>query len=271
VSARVAPPARTWALLAVSAMLLTVVAVAMLAVAVVTLFRARRLYSEVMTAWLGRAMLALWGVRCIVHRTEAWPSTQVVYVSNHSSTLDVFALIALALPRTRFFLAGYVRKVFPVALLGALIRIFWTVPQQYPERRVRIFQRADRILRRTGDSVYLSPEGIRVTGGRIGHFNKGAFHLATSLRAPIVPLYIRIPPEIDPGRGFDARAGTIDVYVLPPIDTSAWRLEDVERNKEAVRDLFVRTHAAMHTPAARLVPDLHSSGPTRGPLPTVVS
>jgi 1-acyl-sn-glycerol-3-phosphate acyltransferase len=56
-------------------------------------------------------------------------------------------------------------------------------------------------LERTGESVYLSPEGERVTGGRVGHFNKGAFHLATDLHAPIVPLFLRIPRAMDPGKG----------------------------------------------------------------------
>ena len=60
---------------------------------------------------------------------------------------------------------------------------------------MRCFQAAERVLRRTGDSVYLSPEGTRITGGTIGHFNKGTFHLATDLRVPIVPLFIDIPPE----------------------------------------------------------------------------
>ena len=33
--------------------------------------------------------------------------------------------------------------------------------------------------------------------------------------------------------GYDAKPGTIDVYFLPPIDTSAWRLADLERNRDA--------------------------------------
>jgi 1-acyl-sn-glycerol-3-phosphate acyltransferase len=119
---------------------------------------------------------------------------------------------------------------------------FFTVPQSRPAERVRIFQRADRILRRTGESVYLSPEGGRITTGEIGHFNKGAFHLATSLKAPIVPLFFQIPREIDPGRGFDARPGVVHVYVMPVIDTSGWRIEQLHEHKERVRDMFVRWH-----------------------------
>jgi hypothetical protein len=42
--------------------------------------------------------------------------------------------------------------------------------------------------------------------------------------------------------GFDARPGTVHVYVLPSIDTHDWRLTDLLANTARVRDLFVRVH-----------------------------
>ena len=129
------------------------------------------------------------------------------------------------------------------------------MPQEFPERRREIFRRADRILRRTGDSVYLSPEGQCVTTGEIGSFNKGAFHLATSLKAPIVPIYIHIPPKVQEWRGYSAQPGTVDVYFLPAIDTSSWRLENLETNRDQVRALYIRVHDAMRS-GARLPDDL---------------
>ena len=224
---------------------LTVGSIAMLLVAIPTLALARRFYSEVIGRWIGASVLRVAGIRYRVHGAPAWPSAQTVYVSNHTSTLDVFILIALGLPRTRFFLSGFLKKLVPIGIIGTLIRIFWTVPQEFPEQRREIFKRADRILRETGDSVYLSPEGMRVTTGEIGRFNKGSFHLATSLRAQIVPIYIAIPRDIDPGMGYEAKPGSTDVYFLPPIDTSSWRLADLELNRDAVRDLFVRVHDAV--------------------------
>jgi putative phosphoserine phosphatase/1-acylglycerol-3-phosphate O-acyltransferase len=86
--------------------------------------------------------------------------------------------------------------------------------------------------------VYLSPEGGRITTGRLGPFNKGAFHLATNLKAPVVPFYIDIPRDVDPRRGFDARPGTVHVYVLPPIDTRNWRADDVVMNAARVRGVL---------------------------------
>jgi putative phosphoserine phosphatase/1-acylglycerol-3-phosphate O-acyltransferase len=101
------------------------------------------------------------------------------------------------------------------------------------------------VLRRTRESVYLSPEGGRITTGEVGHFNKGAFHLATVLRVPIVPMYFRIPDHMNPGRGYYAGCGIVDVHLLPPIDTSTWSVDEVVTNKEHVRDLFLRTHEAL--------------------------
>ena len=75
--------------------------------------------------------------------------------------------------------------------------------------------------------------------------NQGAFHLATSLGAPIVPIYFAIPRAMDPGMGYDAKPGALDVYFLPPIDTTGWCVADVERHRDEVRELYVRVHDSM--------------------------
>ena len=79
----------------ISIVLMTLTAVAMLPLGVVTLFRARRLYARIATL-LSRCILRLHGVRMRVHqqrlplqaaKNEAeFPRTQTVYVSNHTST-----------------------------------------------------------------------------------------------------------------------------------------------------------------------------------------
>jgi 1-acyl-sn-glycerol-3-phosphate acyltransferase len=248
-----------WFRVAATFILMTIGALVMLIVAIPTLFLARRFYSEVMARALGAMVLRLWGVRYRGHGAPQPASRQTVYIANHSSTLDLFVLIALGLPRTRFFLSGFLRKVPPIGIVGSLIRIFWTVPQEFPNERRAIFKRAARILRQTGDSVFLSPEGKRVTTGDIGKFNKGSFHLATSLGAPIVPMYFAVPRAIDPGMGYDAKPGVLDVYFLPPIDTSDWTVDEVEQHRDDVRALYVRVHHAVREtgalPASLLLED----------------
>ena len=93
-----------------------------------------------------------------------------------------------------------------------------------------------------GNRAVLCQSDNRITSGEIGHFNKGAFHLATALGVPIIPLYIHIPPEINPGKGLNAKPGLVDLFVMPPIDTTFWRIKDLHQNKTSVRNLYVGWH-----------------------------
>ena len=71
-----------------------------------------------MARWLGEMVLSIWGVRYRVHGEPQPADVQTVYISNHTSTLDVFVLIALGLPRTRFFLSGFLKKLAPIGIVG---------------------------------------------------------------------------------------------------------------------------------------------------------
>jgi len=231
---------------AISVVLITVMSVVVMVAAALTLMRARPLYAA-LARILARLVLRVYGVRVRLLAGTPFPRTQTVYVSNHTSTIDLFVLVALGLPNCRFFLSGYLRKFVPLGVIAWAMGTFFTVPQDRPEERRRIFRRAADTLKRTGESVYLSPEGGRITTGEIGHFNKGAFHMATDLGVPIVPLYFHIPRTIDPGLGYSAGRGTVTVHVLPAIDTRGWTVEDVPINKDKVRDTFVRVHQELRT------------------------
>ena len=232
---------RTVVLATISGLFITAAALAVVPAAVVTLFQARRLYARY-CSYVARVVLRIWNLRVDVHGGPQDGTRQVVYISNHSSTIDLFVLVALGLPNTRFFLSGFLQKMVPLGVLAHLMGTFFTVPQNRPDERRRIFSRACRILERTRECVYLSPEGMRITTGQIGHFNKGAFHLATVLGAPLAPFHIFIPSDIDPGAGYRAKPGTVVVTFQPLIETRAWRVEDVVANKDCVRDLFVTWH-----------------------------
>lgn len=218
--------------------ILVVGAAFLLVVGCFTLFRARRLYAEGLVKWMARTGLWCCGVRVNVNRPFDWPTEQTVYISNHKSSLDLFVLTSLGLPNTRYFLSGFLRKIVPLGIVGYVLGVFWTAPQTKPQKRTELFQRAERILRRTGESVFLTPEGQQ-----IGLFNKGAFHLATNLAAPIQPIYVDIPVDVDPGpwignEDIDLRPGNVNIYFKPPIDTTGWTLEDLESNRDSIRDLY---------------------------------
>jgi 1-acyl-sn-glycerol-3-phosphate acyltransferase len=225
--------------LVLSAAILVLGAALALLVAVLTLFRARRLYAEGLACRLARLGFRLHGVRLVEHHSGPMPQKQVVFIANHWSLLDPFVVIALGLPNCRYFMSGFLRVVLPFAVIASLAGTFWTPRQRYPVKRRRLFRHAAAVLRRTGESVFLTPEGQACWV-----FNKGASHLATSLGVPIVPLVIAIEPAVDPGplfggEGFDVRPGRIDIYFKPPINTAGWTVAEVEQNRDRLRALYL--------------------------------
>ena len=226
----------------IATLIVHVAAVTALLVSVLCLFQARRFVADVVIRSASRMILAAAGVDVVVHGDTRWPQTQTVYVFNHTSSLDLFVVCALGLPRVRFFMKRKFLLFVPMGLLGLLAGTFFTAPQTQPAARTRLFQRAARVLAATGESVFLSPEGTRVTSGEIGAFNKGAFHLAAALRAPIVPLYFHTPAQSDPGKGLLVGSGTVHVHVLPAVSTSSWQIERVSDYRDQMRDTFAHTH-----------------------------
>ncbi len=228
----------------IGTLLLLMTAAVMLLVSLLTLFQTRRFCSEGIASRMARVALWFSGVQIVEHHAEPLPQTQVIYISNHTATLDIFVVTALALPRARYFLSGFLRKVLPFGLIGYLIGVFWTVPYKFADQRRRVFQRAETTLRETGDSVYLSPEGGRICSGKIGHFNRGAFHLATNLKVDICPIYVHIPRALDAGMNLVSDSGIVNVYFLPRISTSGWKVEDLDQNRDAARKVYLDFHAS---------------------------
>lgn len=209
-------------------------------VALLTLFQARRFYAEFCVARFSRLMLWLsrtpW--RVVIPPTE--DPGPVFYMPNHPSTQDIFVLTALALPNTRFFLSrGVLFRFPPVGLAAALMGVFFTPDQSDTPARIRCFQRAFVHLQKSGESVLGTPEGRIVPEQEVGPFNRGVFHLVTLLQIPIQPIYLAFPPGSSAGRGYAPQNASVDVFFLPRIHTRGWRVEDIDRHKNEVREVFL--------------------------------
>jgi putative phosphoserine phosphatase/1-acylglycerol-3-phosphate O-acyltransferase len=89
--------------------------------------------------------------------------------------------------------------------------------------------------------VALAPEGTRTISAKLAPFKKGAFHLAMDAGVPIVPIVIRNAGDVAPKGDFVFRSATVNVEVLPPVDTSAWTSKTIEKHVKEVRDQFVKT------------------------------
>ena len=215
-----------------------------------TFFRGRRVCLNYVNPAFARLVLKFMGIRRQVYGIENIPTDACVYITNHPSALDVFLISSLGLPNTRSFLSKNTRKYLPLTFVGYACGTFYTSPQTEPARRQKEFQKADDALKKSGDSVVLTPEGERCPE-RLGAFNKGAFHLATSLERPIIPIYVDMPKAMSPQRTLRALPGRINIHINPPIDTTGWSLTDVEANKEATRSLYLNFPNGWHTAGAQ--------------------
>ncbi len=193
-----------------------------------------------------RILLRMFGFTYEIRNEELLSDSQKIYVFNHTTFLDVALLPAICFRNTRYFMSKSTYKYIPVTIINIFLGTFLIDEQDEPAKRTRCFMRAERILRKTGDSVLLSPGGPIVTTGRIPKFNKGAFHLATNMKVPIVPVYFYIPPVINPGKGYRSSGGHVEIHILPEVNTSDWVLDDLEKNRKMVRDMLVDYNNRMH-------------------------
>jgi putative phosphoserine phosphatase / 1-acylglycerol-3-phosphate O-acyltransferase len=56
----------------------------------------------------------------------------------------------------------------------------------------------------------------------------------------MVPIVIHNSGDVAPKGDFVFRAATVEVEVLPPVDTSAWRVETIDEHVREVRNMFAR-------------------------------
>ena len=190
-------------------------------------FRARNLCANQILPAFAKSCLSVMDIKFEVHGKANIPTGQAVYISNHPSFLDLFLMASLKLPNLRSFLSEDVLKYLPLTIIGKSLGYFFTPDQAERERRVECFQNAASVLRKTGDSIFVTPQGER-RPHEIGQFNKGAFHLAMDLKAPIVPIFIETPDSINPGMDISVTPGTVQIYIDPPVDTSSWALERLD-------------------------------------------
>jgi len=160
-----------------------------------------------------RATAAACGVRFVVrHDGRVRAGSSSVYVANHSSPLDIPALL-VALPDIRFVAAS---ELFRIPLLASAMRALDTVPVD--RRSPRTARQQLRELAATdGLFVAVFPEGGIAPPDQRVAFKSGAFALAIDAGAPITPVAIRGSAVVLPGgAAFAVRPGTVTIDVLEP-------------------------------------------------------
>lgn len=168
-----------------------------------------------------RVLIRSWKMNLQMEGLDRFPRDRVcVVVANHQSYLDVVALFAV-LPETPVFLAK--RELERAPLFGRAMKMAGHVfvDRGKHESAMESMERAARELE-PGQPLAIFPEGTRATAPVIRPFKKGAFHLAKSAGACIVPIGIHGSLEAWPRSELTPLPNrTVRMRVGTPIEPSA--------------------------------------------------
>jgi len=170
-----------------------------------------------------RIVLAAAGTEVVVHGDQHRRGAQHVFVANHVSWFDVFALAA----HLRWFKFVAKAELFRIPLFGSAMRTAGMISVDRKNQKAAhgSIQRAAASIQ-AGASVILFPEGTRGRTYALRPFKKGAFVLAIEAQAPVVPVAIHGTIALLAKGAWRVRSGRVDVHFLPPIETAGLSYDD---------------------------------------------
>lgn len=161
------------------------------------------------------------------------PKQSYVFVANHQSFLDVFAVYGWLPNNFKWLMKKEIRKVPFVGTACAVAgHIF--VDRSNPRAAL---QSMDHIKKELVDgiSTVIFPEGTRTKTGEMGRFKQGAFKIAMDMGLPVVPLslsgFFKAMPS---GQAFANPRARVSLHIGKPIDIS--QFNDVNEAMEYVRE-----------------------------------
>jgi 1-acyl-sn-glycerol-3-phosphate acyltransferase len=186
-----------------------------------------------------RDILRAAGTPVLAEGLERIPRDQpVIYVSNHSSMFDIWALSA-TLPGSVRFLAK--QELFKIPLLGPAMRAAGHIPIDRAARRkaFEAYDEVGKMIRAGFSSPVVFPEGTRSRTGELLPFKNAPFGLAIAAQVPIIPVYVHHTFEILPKGAWRLRPRPIRLLVGEPIETKGLQPADRERLRDRVRAAMV--------------------------------
>jgi 1-acyl-sn-glycerol-3-phosphate acyltransferase len=183
----------------------------------------RSIYAWATRTW-ARSMLRSAGVTVRIHNPERISTeTGAVYISNHVSWFDVFALAA-KLPRYSFIAKSELRRI-PFFGFGAEAAGIVFLDRDNRKAAFESYKLAAKEVAR-GRSIVVYPEGTRGRDYHLRPFKKGPFVLAIASQCPIIPTIVHGSREVMAKGSFRVKSGVIDLHFLDPIETKGLDYDD---------------------------------------------
>lgn len=155
----------------------------------------------------------------VTGRENVDPKQSYVFVANHQSFLDVFAVYGWLPNNFKWLMKKEIRRVPFVGTACAVAgHIF--VDRSNPRAALQSMEKVKKELV-DGISTVIFPEGTRTKTGEIGRFKQGAFKIAMDMELPVVPItlngFYRAMPS---GQPFANPFSHLSLHIGKPIDIS---------------------------------------------------
>ena len=169
----------------------------------------------------------------VTGRENVDPKQSYVFVANHQSFLDVFAVYGWLPNNFKWLMKKEIRRVPFVGTACAVAgHIF--VDRSNPRAALQSMEKVKKELV-DGISTVIFPEGTRTKTGEMGRFKQGAFKIAMDMGLPVVPLslngFFKAMPS---GQAFANPRARVSLHVGKPIDIS--QFNDINEAMEYLRN-----------------------------------
>ena len=167
-----------------------------------------------------------------------WSNRPAVFIFNHQSNVD---LVVVARLLRRDITGVGKQEIRDLPVIGRVLEAAGIVliDRKNTSSAIEAMTPLVDAMRVGGKSVCLSPEGTRAVTPRLAPFKKGAFHLAMQAGVPIVPIVIHNSVDVQPKGDFLYHPGTVEVEILPPVDTSKWKVGTIDEHVAEVRGMYL--------------------------------
>ena len=204
-------------------------------------FRPGNIYDRSGRGW-GRGMLRFSRIAVRVMGRERIPDSPVVYISNHASEIDIWALLAELPGSVRFV---YKKGMDWIPLMGLAMRRARHIPikRQVKSQAFSAYDEAAKLIQ-GGISAVVFAEGTRSRDGKLQPFKRGPFVLAIAAQVPVVPVFCENTYALLPKGRFSPKPGTITVHIGEPIPTAGMRYDDRGDLAERTRKELIKMGAS---------------------------
>lgn len=155
----------------------------------------------------------------VTGRENVNPQQSYVFVSNHQSFLDAFAVYGWLPNNFKWLMKKELRKV-PFVGTACKVAGHIFVDRSNPRAALQSMEliKAELV---DGISTVIFPEGTRTKTGEIGRFKQGAFKIAMDLTLPVVPISLKGFHQAMPvNQAFVNSNAHTQLHIGKPIDLS---------------------------------------------------